>query len=135
LFDLPLPPGVSFSMRLHTSHLTIRLPLPGFAIGRRKRFAASSDFHGRVDAFPNSPSFRTAKSLSDRIASSTEFEQTSSGLWLFGMEPKKRSVLLAERAVQQAAEADGRRLQPIARLQPDTDHGRIIGGRSLAAIR
>ena len=40
-----------------------------------------------------------------------------------------------ERAAQQAAEADVRGLQPIALLLPDTMHGRIIGGRSLAAIR
>jgi hypothetical protein len=98
---------------LHTSHWTTRLPQSGFAIGRRKRFAASNDFHSRVAAFRDFPSFRTAKSSSDRIDSSTEFEQTSSGLWPYGMEPKKRSVLLAERAVQQAAEADGRRLLPI----------------------
>ena len=48
---------------------------------------------------------------------------------------KKRSVLLAERAVQQVAEADSRELQQIVRLQPDTIRGRLIGGRSLAAIR
>jgi len=38
-------------------------------------------------------------------------------------------------AAQQAAEAVGRELQPIARLQPDTWRGSIPRGRSLAAIR
>jgi hypothetical protein len=41
----------------------------------------------------------------------------------------------SSRAAQQAAEAVGRGLQPIVRLQLDTDRGSIIGGRSLAAIR
>jgi len=38
-------------------------------------------------------------------------------------------------AAQQAAEAAGRGLQPNVRLQPDTSHGRLTRGRSLAAIR
>jgi len=51
------------------------------------------------------------------------------------MRPRWQFPVGSAVAAQQAAEADGRGLPPIERLQPDTVCNRLTRGRSLAAIR